>query len=129
MKTSEISTGRFLKKDDFPKPALLTVREVKKIDVAAPGEATKERGVMYFQEREKGLVLNTTNRNRAEKIFGDDEMDRWVGQPIVCYTDDTVEFGGKLIGGLRLRAPSKRAAVAPAAAVSPFDEFDDDVAI
>src|SRR5690242_19998521 len=65
MKIGELTTSKFLKGSDFPKPALCTIGNVTKENVAKPNEPKKERGVMYFEEHEKGLVLNATNLKRA----------------------------------------------------------------
>ena len=46
----------------------------------------------------------------------------WLGQQIVLYTDPNVSYGGKLVGGIRIRAKRKAAAPAPKA-----DDFDDPV--
>ena len=113
MKTSELTASKYLKKDDFPEPALLTISEVKKENVAMPNQPKKERGVMYFEERDKGMVLNTTNLKRAEKALGSDDTDDWIGKKIVVYTDENVEFGGEMVGGLRVRAQRQKAQPAP----------------
>src|SRR5947207_1198292 len=104
MKTDELKVSKYLKKEDFPQPALLTVTNITKENVALPTQPKKERGVMFFEEREKGMVLNSTNLKRAEKVFGSDETNDWLGKKIVVFNDDNVEFGGEIVGGLRLRA-------------------------
>jgi hypothetical protein len=104
MKIGELTPSKYLKKDDFPQPRLLTVRDVTKENVALPNQPKKERGVMYFQELEKGMVFNTTNLNRAVKALGSDDTDDWKGKKLVVYFDENVEFGGEMVGGLRVRA-------------------------
>jgi hypothetical protein len=105
MRTNELQTSKYLKKEDFPTPKLVTVRAVSKENVALPNQPKKERGVIYFQEYDKGMVLNSTNLRRAEKAFGADETDEWIGKKIVVFTDEEVEFAGEIVGGLRLRKP------------------------
>jgi len=104
MKTTELVSSKYLKKEDFPQPAILTVAQIKKENVAIANQEPKYRGVMYFQEMEKGLVLNTTNLKRATKFFGSDDTDDWEGKKICVYNDENVEFGGDIVGGLRLRS-------------------------
>lgn len=105
MKIGELTPSKFLKKDDFPQPRLLTVKDVTKENVALPNQPKKERGVVYFEELEKGMVFNTTNLNRAVKALGSDDTDDWRGKKLVVYFDENVEFGGEMVGGLRVRAP------------------------
>jgi hypothetical protein len=106
MKINDLINSKYLRKEDFPEPALLTVKEVRKENVSAAGQDPEEKGVMYFRERAKGMVLNPTNLKRAARIFGSGETDDWEGKRVVVFTDELVEFGGNVVGGLRLRAPS-----------------------
>lgn len=132
MKTGELHSTKYLKQEDFPEPVLATVRTVTKENVSLPTQPKKERGVMYFEEYEKGMVLNATNLKRAEKFLGSDETDDWVGKKIVIYVDEDVEFGGEIVGGLRLKA-YRQAAKVPIKQVEgektggKFDELMDDV--
>ena len=105
MKTSELTSSKYLKKEDFPQPALVTIKDVRKENVALPSQPKKERGVIYFNEYDKGMVLNSTNLKRAEKAAGSDDTQDWVGKKLVVYVDEEVEFGGEIVGGLRVRAP------------------------
>lgn len=124
MKTSELTASKYLKKDDFPEPRILTVKDVTKENVSLPTQPKKERGVMFFRELEKGMVLNTTNLKRAEKALGSDDTDDWVGKKICVYFDENVEFGGELVGGLRVR-PANRPAPKPQAETDiPWPEDD-----
>ncbi len=128
MKIGELTPSKYLKKDDFPAPALLTIKEVKKENVALPNQPKKERGVVYFEEREKGMVFNTTNLKRTEKALGSDDTDKWIGKKIVVFYDENVEFGGEMVGGLRVRA-QKPAAKSPESAGGSgrFGDMDDDI--
>ncbi|HZR03866.1 MAG TPA: hypothetical protein VFA81_11900 [Burkholderiales bacterium] len=131
MKIGELTPSKYLKKDDFPAPALLTIKEVKKENVALPNQPKKERGVVYFEERDKGMVFNTTNLKRTEKALGSDDTDKWIGKKIVVFYDENVEFGGEMVGGLRVRAQKATAAPAkdaePVAGGGRFDDMDDDL--
>lgn len=109
MKISTLQVSKYLKKEDFERPALLTIAGLAKVDISQPGEAAKERGVLSFVELDKGMVMNQTNLKRAARICGSDESDDWKGKKIVVFNDETVEFAGDVIGGLRVRAPSKPA--------------------
>jgi hypothetical protein len=77
-------------------------------NVALPNEPNKERAVIHFSELEKGMVLNKTNLKRIAYATGSDETDDWAGKQIVLYTDPDVEFGGEIVGGLRVRKPKSQ---------------------
>jgi len=44
-----------------------------------------------------------------------------IGQQIVLYTDPNVAYGGKLVGGIRIRAKRKAAAPTPAPQADDFN--------
>ena len=137
MKIAPIVTSKYLRKEGFPTPALATIDHVELQDIAAPGEPEKQAWVLFFREYEKGLVLNTTNNNRLIAMCGSDDDAAWRGKQVVIYVDPTVEYGGKVMGGIRLRPPksargTKTAApaakpVAPEAAAGAFADLEDDV--
>lgn len=76
------------------------------------------RWALHFRELDKPMILNSTNGQIIAKITGSEESDDWDGKQIVLYHDPNVSFGGKLVGGIRVRAP-KGAYKAPAPAKSP----------
>ncbi len=64
--------------------------------------------MIHFKEFEKGMVLNKTNLKRIAFVTGSDETDDWGGKQVVLYTDPDVEFGGDIVGGLRIRKPKSQ---------------------
>ena len=111
-KTSEMRESKFLKQTDVGVGALLTVESIEQHNVAKDGADPEMKWCMSFSECEKPLVLNSTNIQLSQNIFGSDDTDDWVGKRIVLYTDPNVSFQGKLVGGIRVRAPKKAAAAA-----------------
>jgi hypothetical protein len=65
---------------------------------------------LHFAEVDKPLVINATNVQLCEQICGSDDTDDWMGHQLVLYTDPNVSYGGKLVGGIRVRAPKTTAA-------------------
>jgi hypothetical protein len=131
-KTSEMKDSKFLKQTDIGTGSLMTVESIDQHNVAKEGADREMKWCMTFAEADKPLVLNATNIALCERIFGSDDTDHWVGKKIVLYTDPTVSYGGKIVGGIRVRAPKIRpvpvAVVvpvpAPVAAAEPFDDDD-----
>jgi hypothetical protein len=111
-KLSELFPSRFLTKEDCEPPILLTITGVK-VDNVGTDDKPDNKPTLIFAEA-KSLVLNWTNAQICEQIFGSDDLDKWVGGKVVAYCDHTIMFKGELKGGVRLRAPVKKAQAAPA---------------
>jgi len=105
VKTSEMKDSKFLRKEDVGAGALFTVEGIEQHNVAMQGADQELRWCMKLVEAEKTLVLNSTNIQLCEKIFGSDDTDEWIGHKIVLYTDPNVSYAGKIVGGIRVRAP------------------------
>lgn len=131
MKLAELLPSTYLKKEDFPTPALLTIDRLERVNVAPEGQPPENKWALHFLELDRALVLNSTNIQTLGALLGDD-TDHWLGHKIVAFADPTVAYAGKLVGGIRLRAPkqqqAKPAAAAPApAAPNPLADLEDDL--
>ena len=112
---SQMLPSTYIKKEDVPQPVIVTVRGVEEKNVAPTGQPDEFKWIVYFSEFEKGLVLNSTNINSLSQACHSTDTDDWNGKEVVLYTDPTVAYAGKVIGGLRIRAHETRAPVrAPA---------------
>jgi hypothetical protein len=119
----DLKKSKFLKKEDFPQPALLTVRGYEEVNVAMEGTEPDLRWALTFNELDKPLVLNSTNGNIIAAFLGSEDFDGWIGKKIVLYADPNISFGGKPVGGIRARAPRVPAAKpAPAPAPKPVPQ-------
>jgi hypothetical protein len=79
--------------------------------------------VLDLGTEEKTLTLNKTNLRILIGAYGDN-TDAWVGKQVVAFHDPNVSYGGRTIGGVRIKVPmQQKAAPAPVAAV-PVDESD-----
>jgi hypothetical protein len=80
---------------------------------------TRKRAIVFFENIDKGLVLNTTNKETLKDAFGKKPAD-WRNATVGIYVDPNVMFGGKKTGGVRLRAlPPSAAPAKPAPAPQP----------
>ena len=128
-KISEMKESKFLKQSDVGEAVLWTVHGVEKVNVAKEGAEPEHKWAMTFEESDKPLVLNWTNIQLCERIFGSDDTDHWTGKKIVLYVDPNVSYGGKVVGGIRVRAPKQKAAAKPAPKPPVTEELtDEDVA-
>jgi hypothetical protein len=105
MKISQMTESKYLKGGDVQPAKLLTFRGFKKENVAKKDEPAEFRWIAYFDGQEKGLVLNKTNLSRAARAMGSEDTDDWIGKQIVAFFDENVEYQGRPVGGIRLRAP------------------------
>lgn len=65
----------------------------------------KERNVptLKFKGKQKQLVLRTSaNRKALVRLYGSDTK-AWRGKTVAIFHDPTVKFGGKAVGGIRIR--------------------------
>jgi molybdopterin converting factor small subunit len=62
--------------------------------------------VLYFQGKDKGMVLNKTNANNITALYGDD-TDLWSGREIMLFPA-MVDFQGKTVEAIRIRAPQPK---------------------
>lgn len=104
-KVHEMMPASYLRKENCEPPILLTIHSLEQENVAPEGQQPEEKWVMYFDEQKLGLVLNSTNIQLAAQICGSQDTDEWIGKKIVAYSEPNISFGGKLVGGIRLRAP------------------------
>jgi len=84
---------------------VLTIKSYKQ-EVLEKDKNSQKKWVVYFNEVDKGLALNSTNGKTICKVLGTDDMDKWIGQKITLYTKDDIEFGGDIVSGIRVR-PTK----------------------
>jgi hypothetical protein len=130
MHIDSMKTSKFLASGDVrEKPLLLTMTKLHKENVAMEGAEPDNKWCLGFVEVEKPMVLNATNIQLIGAIHGP-ETDNWPGKKIVLYHDPNISYGGKLIGGLRVRAPKTTTVPAPPQPVvssQPAPDDDDSV--
>lgn len=123
MKATAMIPSKFLKKEDVDPPKLVTIKAMRQANVGMDDQPEELKWTVTFKELEKPMVLNSTNIQLIVKALGTDETDDWIGKQVVVYNDPNVSFGGKITGGVRIRAPKKK--TAEPAATAP--EFEDDI--
>ncbi len=106
-KLSEIIQSKYLKKEDIDDDTIVTVRGIREENVGREDDRPEMKWILFFREFQKGMVLNPTNAQLVAKALGSDDSDDWIGKRLVMYVDDSVSFGGKIVGGLRVKAYRK----------------------
>lgn len=103
MRISEAFPSEFLKAADLQgRTVRATINVVEMKDIGGD-----HKPVIYFQGREKGLVLNKTNGSTISYAYGDD-TDAWSGAPIELFPQ-SVPFNGQMVPAIRVRIPAEEA--------------------
>jgi len=131
MHISSLKQSKFLTRGDVRPDVLAVIEDVFQENVAKEGAPEELKWCISFVGVEKPMVLNQTNIQIIAQVTGSEETDQWKGKKIVLYDDPNVSYAGKLVGGIRCRAPrnqpaagqpARRAAtVAPATPPPPVD--------
>jgi hypothetical protein len=107
MKATDVFPSTFLKKEDVGKGLTLTIETVSMEDVNGD-DGKEKKAVLHFADgRAKPMILNRGNWSILEEAYGVDSDD-WAGHPVEVYVDPSVMFGGKRVGGVRVRTPEKK---------------------
>src|SRR5262245_50512025 len=128
MHYSALKQSNYLTQADCEPPILVKIAGMTEEKV---GDDNKF--VLHFSPpyHEKGMVLNSTNGTMIKDITGQEDTDNWTGAQIVLFRDSNIEFGGRKVGGIRVRAPRGKhnpnvaAKVKPAAPEIQPDASDD----
>jgi hypothetical protein len=107
MNLSDLKTSKYLKKEDVGRGVLVTIASLSRENVAMEGAEPEYKVAVHFQELDKPMVLNSTNGQLIAQIAGATEnIDQaWIGKKIVLYNDPNIAYQGRLVGGIRVRAP------------------------
>ncbi len=104
-KLNDIKDSNYLTKEDCEPAIKVTVERCVEEDVSMANQPPKMKYVVYFKGQEKGMVLNLTNFQRVVSLCHKEDTDDWQGVEFTLYNDPTVDFGGKLVGGIRVWVP------------------------
>lgn len=115
MKGSDIFPSKYISADDLQDRDVAVV--ISQAVMEKLGDDNKL--VLYFRNKEKGMVCNKTNYDRISMLHGD-ETDGWPGKPITLTTEFT-QFNGRTMKGLRVK-PSTQSVRAPAGRAQPMTQ-------
>lgn len=120
-----MTKSSYLKRSDLGRGKLLTINRC--VEETLKGDSGPEdKWILYFDEEEKGMVLNSTNAQIIAQFSGERNSDNWHGIKVVAYDDPNVSMGGKLVGGIRVRAPKPGSVPPPQQPSTPTTPDADD---
>ncbi len=124
MPSYKAAFGSFLKQEDLlgrTAKVVIAAVDMEEVKDTDSGKVEKKL-VMHFVGKDKALILNRTNCESLEEICGTDDYGAWAGHAVVLFVDPNVKFGGKTVGGLRIRAIGPKVVVPPPPA--PLEDED-----
>jgi len=109
LKIGDFSNSKYLRKEDIGddgEEVTVTIKAVKKENVARDDEEPQYKAAIYFRELPKPMIANFTNLNRIAAKYGED-TELWTDKQVKIFFDPEVMFGKERKGGLRVRVPSR----------------------
>lgn len=93
--------SNYLKASDLGEKSPLVT--IDRIEVEPIGRDKEMKPVLYFQGKDKGLVLNKTNAKKIAELTGSKDTDDWHGCQIRIYATET-EFAGETVECIRVKS-------------------------
>jgi len=123
---SQMIESKYLKQGDIEEETEVTIIKIGQLNVAREDEQPEMKWAVRFEELKKPMILNSTNIQLLAKACGSEDTDDWIGKKVVIFADPNVSFGGKLVGGLRVKLPIKKKTT-EAKPPNKFDDMEDDI--
>ena len=98
------AASHYLQKGDVTEAGrILTVAGIGSAELDNDGKP-EIKHILKFAEDCKPMVLNVTNRELLKQVTGATTVGQLKGKRITVYNDPSVMFGGRMTGGLRIKA-------------------------
>lgn len=108
--------SNFLKASDLKGNAVTVT--IDRIEFEPVGQTKEMKPVIYFTNKEKGLVLNKTNATTISRLLGSGETEDWHGAAIRIYPTET-SYQGEQVDCIRVKAGTARSGNTPTRFVKP----------
>ena len=96
--------SKYLTKEDC-NPAILVQISHLSMDDVESDNVVERCTILNFHGDTKPMILNLTNKELLKVATGEVTAGGIKHKKIVIYNDETVMFGGKMVGGARIRKP------------------------
>jgi hypothetical protein len=129
MNIQESFPSKYIKAADLKGRAVPVT--IDRVEMEQVGQARDMKPVLYFDGKEKGMVLNKTNANAIIHITQSPVTEEWAGHRILLYPTET-SYQGEQVDCVRVKAVPAAAARAVAPPPPPPLEYvapitDDDM--
>jgi hypothetical protein len=129
MNKEELFPSSYFKAGDLPPNGLPVKIQMVNKELVGQGAEAKEKGVVYFVNQQKRLVLNTTNFDLIGDALGSFDTDDWAGRAIILVAEKT-RFQGKVTDCVRVKKfqkPTVAAAKQAPTEIDPPQSISDDM--
>lgn len=123
MRSADVYPSKYLKAEEIDSDLMVTIKRIVLEELESKDGRKQEKPIAYFNELEKGLVLNKTNWSLIAKQHGD-ESDDWTGKQITLFVMD-VEAFGEMVEAIRVKPQRRQAAPVKPVASAPAESGDD----
>lgn len=86
---------------DLPKDATVTIARVTPGNIVGSAGRKAKKPIVYFEGREKGLIVNKTNGKTIAGMYGP-VVEEWIGKRITLYATET-QMGSETMQCIRVR--------------------------
>jgi cation diffusion facilitator CzcD-associated flavoprotein CzcO len=98
------SNSKYMKKEDVPEDGVdLTIKHFTKEVVKGDSGEEQKAAIHFVEDGYKPLLLNQTNIARIKAATGETTVDGVKGKKVKVFCDPFVEFGGRMVGGVRIK--------------------------
>ncbi len=109
MKISDIFQSDYLKAADLRDRQVTVI--IDRVERHQVGKDKEDKPVLFFDGKDKGVILNKTNANTIAAVYGD-ESDDWKGGEVILFSAPTQNPEGKTVDGIRIKIPPRKPATA-----------------
>jgi len=131
MHVDDFSQSRFFGKSDCREPVWLTIKGEGTEMVKQQNGPDRKETVLHFVENDKPFILKSTNAQLIGNFTGIKYSEKWEGIRVQMWVDESVDFGGKIVGGVRVKQainpqgrPMPQQDAPPSSTFQPPPEFD-----
>ncbi len=102
---TDLATSRFFKAEEVKDtPIVHVIKSISKEEVAFQGKPPEKLAIVSFDGTDRQMIAKNEVQGFLKETFG--LPSQCVGKAVELYFEPKVMFGGKKVGGLRLRQPS-----------------------
>jgi hypothetical protein len=103
MKANDIYPSKFLKAEDLDGDKTMTIKSCAMEEFKDKEKGTvSEKLIVYFDEVDKGLLVNKTNFKTIADITKEDDTNNWIGKKITLTVIDVDAFGD-VVAAIRVK--------------------------
>jgi len=96
-------SSKYLSKEDVGEDGAILTIEGFRLETIKTDDGDEDKIILYFQEDVKPMVVNRTNSQLLKQVTGAKTAGEARGKQIVVYNDPSIQFAGKITGGIRIK--------------------------